>query len=638
MIRAFQWDLARQVERLDWLLAQLPRYADWGYQELHLHLEDAVDYPSLPGVARRDASAWRQFTRLVESAHKVGIHVVPIVNLLGHTQYLIKHPDYRDLNELRADDGSPLPVGQICPVHPRTLQVAEKLFTDVAPLATSQKLHVGLDESFHLGRHPDSRREISEVGLAGHFARHVCRLADRIEAHGLRPAIWADMLVMLPEAINQLPSGLVAYDWYYHAFRRHPRFELYNFTEYNLAPALKKKNVGYFGCAMNGAFRQEPMPIFGERLANAMAWWRRCKSKGAEGFLVSSWEPGHLAMELTTVVDAAIAGLWLEPAASHDHASLLRRGFERVYGKNRAAESSRIALACDDRAFAGYARWEIERHWDASLGRIGPSRAAAEQRYFRRLKSKKLPPSFAASIGWRSYLAERDVFVKNTARGVMRARRLVHRSKVIELEKLFDELGAATEAFAVLQRQAATDANAMWAGSRRANQTNPNLINLRADRTRLRTWRKWLLRARRNPVHLSEPSPIAGRWQLNLLVHNVRPGAQLLVVQRRNAEGLWEDVRSRHTIEFRTTAARRRSQIKREWSVPLENPDDPLRIVLRGIGEVAISDLVLTDGITKKTNRAWPIARRRRLGSPAPSAGWVDLDWTVNADSAELGF
>ena len=27
MIRAFQWDLARQVERLDFLQAQLPRYA-----------------------------------------------------------------------------------------------------------------------------------------------------------------------------------------------------------------------------------------------------------------------------------------------------------------------------------------------------------------------------------------------------------------------------------------------------------------------------------------------------------------------------------------------------------------------------------------------------------------------------------
>ena len=68
MIAAFQWDLARQVERLDWLLAQLPRYADWGYRELYLHLEDALEFPSLPGVARRDAYSQRQFARLVGEA------------------------------------------------------------------------------------------------------------------------------------------------------------------------------------------------------------------------------------------------------------------------------------------------------------------------------------------------------------------------------------------------------------------------------------------------------------------------------------------------------------------------------------------------------------------------------------------
>ena len=104
--RAFQWDLARQVERLDFLLQSLPRYAEWGYEELYLHLEDAVEYPSLAGVARSDAYSYRQFARLVEAATAAGIRVVPIVNLLGHTQYLIKMPELRELNELRDDDGS----------------------------------------------------------------------------------------------------------------------------------------------------------------------------------------------------------------------------------------------------------------------------------------------------------------------------------------------------------------------------------------------------------------------------------------------------------------------------------------------------------------------------------------------------
>ena len=107
MKRAFQWDLGRQVERLDWLLAQLPRYAEWGYQELYLHLEDAVEFPSLPGVARRDAYSYQQMERLVKTADKVGIKVVPIINLLGHTQYLIKVPELRELNELVDPDGSP---------------------------------------------------------------------------------------------------------------------------------------------------------------------------------------------------------------------------------------------------------------------------------------------------------------------------------------------------------------------------------------------------------------------------------------------------------------------------------------------------------------------------------------------------
>ena len=279
MIRAFQWDLARQVERLDWLLAQLPKYSDWGYQELHLHLEDAVDYPSLPGVARRDAYSWRQFERLVRAATKHRIKVVPIVNLLGHTQYLIKTEEWRDLNELRADDGAPLKHGQICPSHPRTLEVAEKLIRDVAPFCTAGRVHVGLDESFLLGRHPASRADVASLGLAGYFARYVGQLKHVADAQDLKLAIWADMLALLPDAIEHLPSGIAAYDWYYYAFAKHPRFEARNFADYDLVPALNARGIDYWGCPMNGAFRHEPLPVFGDRLANAISWWRRCRSR-----------------------------------------------------------------------------------------------------------------------------------------------------------------------------------------------------------------------------------------------------------------------------------------------------------------------------------------------------------------------
>ena len=188
----------------------LPRYAAWGYDEVYLHLEDAVDYPSLPSVARADAYSWREFTQLVEAAGAAGIKVVPIVNLLGHTQYLLNAPALRDLNELRAEDGTALERGQICPLHPRTVEVVRKLLRDVAPYCTAGKVHFGLDESFSLGRCPRCRAEVEQVGLAAHFAGHATRLAALAQALGLRMGLWADMLALLPEAIPLLPRGLIA--------------------------------------------------------------------------------------------------------------------------------------------------------------------------------------------------------------------------------------------------------------------------------------------------------------------------------------------------------------------------------------------------------------------------------------------
>jgi len=428
VIKAFQWDLARQAERLDWLVAQLARYADWGYQELYLHLEDAVEFPSLPGVARKDAYSRRQFARLVGEAARVGIGVVPIVNLLGHTQYLIKVPGLRDLNELRAPDGSALERGQVCPLHPALLGVADALVRDIAPFCTAGKVHVGLDESFDLGRHPLCAAEIAEVGVGGHFGRYVQRLNGVAYSHGLRLGLWADMLALVPEAIDHLPAGVIAYDWYYYPFGRRPRIELRNFAGYDLAPALRARGIEYWGCPMNGSFRFEPLPIFGDRLANIRDWWRRCAAVGAGGMLITSWEPDRLAIEMTTVVDAAAACLWLDPGVD-DAPGMLARGFGRVFGGSGEAELARAAIACDSRAFAGYARWEINDRWDVCATRGGTSRYEAERAFYGRLARRvpPLPRPFRVSVAFRAYLAERDVYVRATAGAVLALRRAAAR-------------------------------------------------------------------------------------------------------------------------------------------------------------------------------------------------------------------
>ena len=639
MIRAFQWDLARQVERLDFLLAQLPRYADWGYNELYLHLEDAVTYPSLPGVARADAYTTRDFEKLVTTATRAGIKVVPIVNLLGHTQYLIKTPGLRDLNELRAPDGSPLERGQICPLHPRTLEIADKLLRDMAPFCTAGKVHVGLDESFHLGKHPLSRAEIARIGLASHFAHYVNRLRGLATVRGLRMGLWADMLAFIPEAIPQLPRGLIAYDWYYYPFNRHPRVELFNFAECDLAPALAAQGISYWGCPMNGSFRYEPLPVFADRLGNLRSWWKRCRQTNAEGFLVTSWEPNRLALEMTTVVDAAAASLWLDPQTD-DNVGMLAKGFERVFGKAGAREAARAALRCDDHAYAGYARWELNDRWDAAAGPEGPARSSRGARFFTRLaKQKNLPYAFAASAAFNAYLSAREAFLRTSVRTVQKLRRALrlHPDKVTYWVTL-----SLSEAHLFEHQLAAgrAAAKAMWLRTRDPKVTSPNELILRRDAARLRAWQRWLATVAKKPARALTTSPVHGRWQLSFVVHNFAPALQKILVEQKSPgdDAPWTTLAERFTIEFRAQAARPRAHIRREFSVAIDAPSRPLRIALRGVGATAVSQVTLTDGVTSLRPQDWPVRERRPLGTPAPHAGLPDLQLDRNRDEIPLRF
>jgi len=625
MIRAFQWDLARQVERLDFLKTLLPHYARWGFEELYLHLEDAVQYPSLPDVARADAYTYKNFSDLVRCATDVGIRVVPIVNLLGHTQYLVKEPGLRDLNELRDADDQPLERGQICPLHPRTLEVAEKLLRDVLPFCTAGKVHVGLDESFHLGKCPRCREEVAKIGLGGHFAGHVQRLHQLCSRLDLRMGIWADMLYFVPEAISQLPRGITAYDWYYYSFAKSPRVEFFNYAERDLAPALKRQGIRYYGCPMNGAFRHEPLPVFGDRLGNIRSWWQRCLKTSAEGFLITSWEADRLSLETTTVVDAAAAGLWLE-TESDDNTTLLAQGMARLFQPKNPQSLSRLLLAADGSAFMGYARWQINQRWDICPAGESLKPYQAEERFFARLCAMDgaWPKAFEASFIFRHYLAQRDIFVRETARRVFKLRRLFHAGKLVELTSLLTDLKQSIAQFSSFLRQGDKAARAMATRSREKRARSTNQSILEADAARLKELRSWLTRAGRNQATVMQASSVSGAWQLQFTVHNFAPAVQKVVVEEANAGGEWHEIIARHTIEFRSHAARPHTKIKREFVAPLATAEAKLRIAVRGVGQVAVSHITLTNGVTAQ--RSARFRQRKILGHEAPKRGFPVLD------------
>jgi hypothetical protein len=449
------------------------------------------------------------------------------------------------------------------------------------------------------------------------------------------------MIALIPGMIPHLPPGIIAYDWYYYPFGRRPRLEPRAFAEYDLAPALRARGIEYWGCPMNGAFRHEPLPLFGERLANIRDWWRRCRAADAAGFLVTSWEANRLAIELTTAVDAAAACLWTHPEVE-DTPGMLAIGMGRVFGAAGTRGLARMALACDERAFAGNSRWEINERWDVCATRMGVARYESERSFFARLarQGAALPKPFRLSVDFRLYLAERDVYVRATAAMILSLRRKLARGGERDsgVSRGLASLLAHSIQFAATVRAGRRAARSLWQLTRDRRVAGPNERIVIMDAVRLRALQRWIRASVATPRHLATPSPVCGAWQLRCDLILNEPALQRIVVECRGPDGAWRTLHARTLIEFRAEAARPHLSLRRELSVPVPGPATALRIAVRGLGRVGISQVELTDGVQVKQALGWSAKQPRFIGRPAPRTGFPKLEWERNTGSVSLRF
>ena len=133
-----------------------------------------------------------------------------------------------------------------------------------------------------------------------------------------------------------------------------------------------------------------------------------------------------------------------------------------------------------------------------------------------------------------------------------------------------------------------------------------------------------------------DATPVGGAWQLQFMVHNFAPAVQKVLVEQQATDGTWRELAGRFTIEFRAQAARPASKIKREFTVPVGQAGAVLRIAVRGVGQVAISHVTLTNGVETRAMR--PPGRKKILGRKAPSRGFPLFDLERNAAEWRVKF
>jgi len=331
--RGVQIDLGRVIERPDTVKRFLEMYASLNYNLLQLYLEDAFVFPSHPALGRKCAWTLEQALDVVEEAERFGISVIPALQCLGHCAWVSRHPDYAELDENHFEGSS---CGVLCPTHPRTLEMLEGMIHDVAPLATAGIVHLGMDESFSIGRCPQCAPRKAEIGEGGIFVAHANQVAAFTKAAGKRPAIWGDMFYYYPDSLAKLDKAMLIFDWYYYIFERSPRVELYNFAELDSRALWAQHGLESWGCPMSICPVSMPFNLPSEAVGNARSWARYLRETGGEGEMVTQWELSSTSLDLCPAVEGAIAALlWGDTEA--DAADLLRSSCASLYDRPELA-------------------------------------------------------------------------------------------------------------------------------------------------------------------------------------------------------------------------------------------------------------------------------------------------------------
>ncbi len=167
----------------------------------------------------------QDLTRVANAAANAGLEVVPLVQSLGHCEWMFKNGRNLDLAE---DPETPY---AYCPRNPDSRKFIESVYSEAIEIFKPKKFHIGHDEVTMRGRFPhcDRCRGATSSEL---FIEDTIKIREFLKGKGVETVMmWGDVLLHRSEANDggahaptpeqaakvraQLPKDLAIMDWHY---------------------------------------------------------------------------------------------------------------------------------------------------------------------------------------------------------------------------------------------------------------------------------------------------------------------------------------------------------------------------------------------------------------------------------------
>ncbi len=176
-----------------------------------LELGDRFPFEGEHEVIRSPSALTRpQLRRIVDEARDLGLKVIPLLQSIGHLEWLLRHDRYAEIREeeqVRA---------QLCPSNPRSIAIWGELAGQVIDfIGHVDLLHIGADEARQLGSCARCAATIDEVGVGGLYVEHINRVCEWLDSRGITPIMWDDILCAHQGTIEDLHEAAQIMYWDY---------------------------------------------------------------------------------------------------------------------------------------------------------------------------------------------------------------------------------------------------------------------------------------------------------------------------------------------------------------------------------------------------------------------------------------
>ena len=342
------------------LLELLDLFAAARFNCVLVEWEDSFPWTCDPRFRTETAYTIADIDAFHRRARELGLAVIPLVQCLGHMETPLRIDDYAPLREL------PERIDGLNPLAPGARELVERMVDDVvARTGPITHLHLGGDEAFTFGQHPDTRDYIAQHGRASLYLHHVRPILQSLKARRIRPILWHDMMREWDERSLAELAGLA--DVMVWAYQGGPdeatiaRFQSAGVTVWGAS--------AYKGADSRG---DAELPDVARRAANALAWIDIAARRPLAGVIATGWSRYQTTRVQCEPIDAALDSLLRTAGVFHDGHDIGAAGAEALLASTgeldtfRACHSA-LARLSDARRSA----WEFIRlyHEQVSLER-----------------------------------------------------------------------------------------------------------------------------------------------------------------------------------------------------------------------------------------------------------------------------